>query len=326
MASSHTVTVGVPVYQGELYVEEALRSVQRQTHEDFEVIISLDGPQPEAQELCRPFLHDPRFRLVTQPERLGWVGNINWLMAQVATPYWCYHQQDDLLDPRCFEVLVDHARHAPEGAVFFADIEAFGSLSAKFSQSSVTGSATARQLALVFEHYPAVAFRGLTRVEALRFAGAIPPNEVDSFACDTVWMAAMARSGELRRVPVELFRKRYHTGSEHMKWFSWPIEKRTKAWVVHCAAMLRQAMLVEATAQQRRLLWLAAVGRLVSSHAAHTYLPLASWSAAERASLLHAFYEYVTTATSIDLPALLEGSWTEIQRWTTGFSGLAAEE
>src|SRR5215211_7387303 len=112
--STETVTIGVPVYRGELFIEETLRSIQMQTHQDIEVIISLDGPQPEAEELCEPFLKDPRFRLSIQPKRLGWVGNINWLMSQVETPYWCYHQQDDLIDARYIEVLVDYARQTPQ--------------------------------------------------------------------------------------------------------------------------------------------------------------------------------------------------------------------
>jgi hypothetical protein len=325
MSPTDTVTIGVPVYRGELFIEEALRSIQNQTHREIEVIISLDGSQPVAAEFCRPFLKDSRFRLVTQSERLGWVGNLNWLMARVATPYWCYHQQDDLMDPRYLEVLVEQARRSPEGAVFYCDIEAFGALSAKFIQSSVTGSAVARQLALLYEHFPAVAFRGLTRVEALSFAGGIPTNEIESFACDTVWMAAMARWGELRRVPRELYRKRYHAANEHMKWFGWPVEKRTKAWIIHCAAMLEQAMLVEATAQDRRLLWLAAIGRLASSPPAMNYLPIADWTRAERASLLEAFFDYVRS-TSVDIPGLLEGSWKTIQQWTREFCWLPSAE
>lgn len=321
MPTKDTVTVGVPVYRGERFLEETLLSIQNQTHREIEVIISLDSPQPHAEELCEPFVRDSRFRLVTQPERLGWVGNLNWLMAQVHTAYWCLQPQDDLMDPRYLEVLVDHARRVPEGAVFYCDIEAFGSLSSTLIQPSVTGSASSRQLALLYEHLPAVAFRGLTRVEALHLSGGIPANEVESFACDTVWMAAMARWGELWRVPVPLYRKRYHPANEHTRWLGWPEERRAKAWSVHCAAMLEQAMLVKATVQERRLLWLAAVERLTSSRTAIKYLPVDSWTGEQRASLFDAFTEYVRRAVSADITGLLEGSWEEIRQWTRGVYG-----
>lgn len=325
MATADTVTLGVPVYNGEPFIEEALRSVLDQTHQDFEVIISLDGPQPAAEALCRPFLNDPRFRLVTQPQRLGWVGNINWLLAHVTTPYWSYHQQDDVLDPRCLEVLVDHARSTPEGAVFFGDIEGFGLLAETFTQASVTGNACARQLAVLYEHFNAVAFRGLTRVEAVRRAGGLRDNEFDSFACDTAWMGAMALSGELRRVPVVLSRKRFHAASEHSKWFTWPVEKRTGAWIAHCATVLEQAMLVEASPQERRLLWLAAIGRLTASRMALGYLPIAAWTRAERGAFLDAFVDYVRAAGRADIPALLDDDWPQIVSWTRGFAWLPPE-
>src|SRR5579884_1352008 len=200
MPASRAVTVGVPVYRGERFVEETLRSLQAQTHREMIVAISLDGPDPVAEALCRPFLDDPRFRLVVQPERLGWAGNISRLMASTETPYWCYQQQDDLLDPRYLEVLVDHAELTPNAAIVYCDIEAFGALSGTFTQPSVIGSGSGRQLALLYEGLAAVAFRGVTRLEALRNAGAIPSNEVDDFAAETVWMAAAARWGDLVRV------------------------------------------------------------------------------------------------------------------------------
>ena len=317
MSEPDTVTVGVPVYRGERFIEETLHSIQRQTHRHIEVIISLDGPDARVEAMCEPFTRDPRFRIVVQPGRLGWVGNLTWLMSHVRTPWWCYQQQDDLLDPRYLEVLLDSARNAPEAAVVFCDIEAFGEYRATFVQPSVTGSAAARQLALLYEHHAAVAFRGLTRVEAL--ASGIPPNEIDSFACETVWMAAAARFGELRRVPGTLYQKRYHDDNEHTKRSRWPVEKRTIAWIVHCAAMLEQAMLVEATAQERRLLWLAAAGRLTSPRTAGRFLPLAELDSAQRASMLETFFDRARALPGVDICALLEASWDDVRRWTNAF-------
>lgn len=313
------VTVGVPVYQGDLFLQEALAAIQNQTHRNMRVIISLDGPQPASEQLCRPFLKDARFRLVTQPERLGWVGNINWLMAQVETPFWYCHMQDDLVSPRYIEVLAGLARWLPKAAVVYCDIEAFGLLGSRIVQSSVTGSPVQRQLSLLRKHYSAVAFRGLTRVEALRQAGGIPANQAENFSADTVWMAAVARWGELRRVPLRLYQKRYHTRNEHSRWSRWPIEKRTRAWMVHCADMLEQAMCVEASGRERRLLWLATVERLGASGLARRHLPLASWSPAERGRLLETFFAYVETERPIDLPAWLAEDWNHIQHWTREF-------
>ena len=318
MAAGGSVTIGLPVWRGEEFLEEALRSAQAQTYANFVCFISLDGPDPACEEICRPFLRDPRFRLVVQPERLGWVGNINWLMAHVETEFWTYHQQDDILDARYLEVLVDYARRTPDAALAYADIEAFGTHAATFTQPSVTGSASARQLALMYDHIAGVGFRGLTRAEAL--AGGIPLNEVDGFASPLAWMASVARFGELHRVPQTLSRKRYHAGNVHTKWDLWPVEKRTRAWMVHCASMFEQAMLVDAGPPERRLLWLAAVTRLMSPRTAARHVPLAAMDAAERTALLESFFDYVRTVKNLDVSGLLDASWDDVHRWTTGFS------
>jgi glycosyltransferase involved in cell wall biosynthesis len=320
-----TVTIGVPVYRGELFIEETLRSIQMQTHQDIEVIISLDGPQPAVEELCRPFLKDPRFRLSIRPNRLGWVGNINWLMSQVETPYWCYQQQDDLLDPRYIEVLIDYARQTPQAAVVYGDLLTFGTRNRKYAEPSVTGSAAARQFTLLGKKSGWLPFRGLTRVEALRYAGEIRPNEAKNFGADVTWMAAVARWGELRRVPGELYRKRFHAENETNKWLTYSDEKFARVYMVHCADMLEQAMLVQATTQERRLLWLAAIGRLFARRTASRYLRLASWSSAEYVSLLDAFVEHVRLAKGIDIPGLLEANWKDIQLWTRRFYYLPSE-
>src|SRR5689334_3859844 len=104
------VTVGVPVYRGAPYLEDALLRVEKQTHRNLEVIISLDGPDPVCEEICTRFLADPRFRMVVQPERLGWEGNISWLMSQAQGAFWYFQQQDDLVDATYVEVLLDHLK------------------------------------------------------------------------------------------------------------------------------------------------------------------------------------------------------------------------
>jgi glycosyltransferase involved in cell wall biosynthesis len=112
-----SVTVGVPVFRGAAFVAETLRSIEAQAHGDLRVLISIAGPDEESEEACRPFLEDPRFELVVQPENVGWAENLNSLMARVETDFWCYQPHDDLLDPRYPEVLVEHAAGAPEAAV-----------------------------------------------------------------------------------------------------------------------------------------------------------------------------------------------------------------
>ena len=82
-----TVTVCVPAYNAAGWIADTLDSIAGQTFADFRVVISLDRSEDESESVCRRYLADPRFELVVQPNRLGWVGNVNALIARVETPF-----------------------------------------------------------------------------------------------------------------------------------------------------------------------------------------------------------------------------------------------
>jgi len=77
MNGADHVTVCVPVHNGRDFVAETLTAIQRQTHPNLTVLISDDASDDGSAEICRAFTRDPRFRLVVQPERLGWIRNCN---------------------------------------------------------------------------------------------------------------------------------------------------------------------------------------------------------------------------------------------------------
>jgi GT2 family glycosyltransferase len=318
------ITIGVPVYRGKLFLEESLTSVQNQTYREIEVIMSLDGPDPECEEICENFLSDSRFRLVIQPRRLDWMDHTNWLMSQVQTQFWHLQEQDDVIEPRFLATLMEYACDHPNVAAVYGDVRTFGFTDMEITMSSVIGSAVMRQLKLIYEHFQAVAPLGLIRTEALRMSGGLQANDFENFAADTALMAGLARWGELHRVPLELYRKRIHTESTHATWWEWAMDRRYKAWQAHCLAMLQQSLLIEAPPQDRRLLWLAVIQRLVTPQKSH-FLRTAELTVAERVDILDSFLKRARTS-SIDIPVILDAAWDEIDSWTKGFYWLEPKE
>jgi glycosyltransferase involved in cell wall biosynthesis len=68
------VCVAVPVWRGADYVAETLESVLRQRGAELTIVVSVDGGDETSAAACRPFLADPRVRLLVQPRRLPWHG------------------------------------------------------------------------------------------------------------------------------------------------------------------------------------------------------------------------------------------------------------
>jgi hypothetical protein len=313
------VTIGVPVYRGRRFLEESLKSVVSQTYEDFNVIISVDKPDPDSEQICRQFLTDSRFKMILQPRQLGWMGNMNWLMSQVETEFWHLQEQDDVMEPDFLALLVAYARANPTVATVYSDIRIFGIQDVSIVQQSLIGSAFLRQMTLLHEHHQGVALHGLSRAKAMRATGGIPGNEVENFLTETAWMAGMARWGELHRIPMELYRKRLHGENTLLGWFTWPRDKRLAAWQCHCLDMLEQALQIESNEHERRLLWLTAVKRLVSSRTANCIIEVAGLTSAERMMMLDGFLRRARTSTTLNVSGMLDADWNEIDAWTRGF-------
>jgi glycosyltransferase involved in cell wall biosynthesis len=317
---SAQVTIGVPVFRGERFLGEAVDSILAQTHRDWQVVFSVDGPDPECEQMCEQYLRDPRFSLSVQPERLGWVRNIDWLQQQADSEFWYYHQQDDLVEPTFLDVLIDEARRWPDAAVVYCDMDGFGARDLRFARPSLVGSPVARQLSMLTDQFAGVAFRGLTRVTAIRdTGGGMVRNDAGDFAADTVWIATMATWGDLIRVPTTLYHKRYHDENVHSVWMAWNRNQRVEAWIVHCHDLLEVSTRVPAQRSERWLLWLATVIRLTTSRAT-PYLPWAELTDGDRVAMTDDLLDRIRLLGRIDLPDLLDTTWPDIRRRSIEFA------
>lgn len=318
---SEFVAVGVPAYRGTEYVAETLRSIEQQTHRDLDVLISVDGADEETAAACAPFLKDSRFKMVVQPTQLGWVRNINWLMEKNQCPFWYYHQQDDLVDPSYVSTLLAHARANPRAAVTYCDIQCFGTKTPYIQQHSVLGSAAAREIALIVGHYRAVAFRGLVRQSALQQTRGVRENEVENFSSESVWMASIARAGELHRVPQALYRKRLHTNNVHIKWRRWSLQKRMKAWQVHCRDVFMEASQAEASLPDCRLMWAASVARLTSPIASGC-IPVSTFDSSARQAMLEGLFSNLAPRDVAHVEATLDLVFDDIMTLSRAMLGV----
>jgi Glycosyl transferase family 2/Sulfotransferase family len=236
------VFIAVPVYKGQDFVQETLRSIQRQEHADFKVCISVDGDDQVSAEACEPFLRDPRFAMHVQPRQLGWAGNLNWLIDRCDGDFFCFWQQDDLAATSYLSRLVAHAAREPDAACVFSDVQWFGSRIDRVETPSLTGFALERVLQQIERGYYAPFF-GLVPAVVLERVGPVRLTPHDSPLEDQVWLATLVAQGPWHRVPGTLYFKRGHTAETHLKWEGSTNDAfRRLTWLEWGAGMLQAAM------------------------------------------------------------------------------------
>ncbi|SDJ36508.1 Glycosyl transferase family 2 [Frankineae bacterium MT45] len=101
------VSVLVPTYNGERYLDAALSCLQEQTYRNLEVLIRDDGSTDATAEIAARYTDtDPRFHYVVAPSNSGSTGNMIELLKLASGEYIKVLNQDDLLAPRCIERLL----------------------------------------------------------------------------------------------------------------------------------------------------------------------------------------------------------------------------
>lgn len=94
------VSLGVPVYNGEKYLREALDSVVAQDVDGLEIVISDNASNDSTEAICREYAaDDPRIRYVRQPRNIGGVPNLNFVLNAARSPWFKWAFYDDVLRP-----------------------------------------------------------------------------------------------------------------------------------------------------------------------------------------------------------------------------------
>ncbi len=97
------VSVGIPVYNAECYIELAIESVLSQTFADFELIISDDRSTDGTEKIIRSF-QDPRIRYIkNEDNKFKAPGNFNNCIDHSRGEYVYIFHADDLMFPNNIE-------------------------------------------------------------------------------------------------------------------------------------------------------------------------------------------------------------------------------
>ena len=114
------VSVVVPSYQNEAYIEETIRSVLAQTFTDFELVVADHGSSDRTWAILQQFTSDPRVRLLTTEPGGGAERNWNRVTGQARGELVKLVCGDDLLEPRALAEQVAAFDAHDDGVVLVA--------------------------------------------------------------------------------------------------------------------------------------------------------------------------------------------------------------
>lgn len=120
MTGAPIVTVGLPVFNGEDFLESSVRSILDQTLVDLELVILDNASDDATEDICRRLAgEDDRIRYYRNKSNIGASANYNKVFGLARGTYFKWAAHDDICHPKMLEMCVD-ALEACESDVVMA--------------------------------------------------------------------------------------------------------------------------------------------------------------------------------------------------------------
>jgi glycosyltransferase involved in cell wall biosynthesis len=207
------VSIGLPVYNGERYLQAALDSILGQTFEDFELVIADNASTDATETICRTAAaSDQRIRYHRNETNIGGHPNHNRVFDLSVGEYFRWAAYDDLLAPDFLKHCVAVLDEDPDVVLCFSLFDTIDQDGHVVGLSDppppVLKGDTPHERLREFWHWPSVhqVIYGLIRREALL---RIPPMGI-WYGADRATLLDLALLGRFERVDLPLFLHREH--------------------------------------------------------------------------------------------------------------------
>ena len=135
MMSSDLVSVVIPVYNSERYLEECLDSVISQTYQNVEIIVVDDGSTDSSLEILKKY--SDKVSVFSQKNN-GLASALNLGISKMNGHWLKWFSPDDVMYPHTIEILVDEAKKHPDNTITYSNwniIDGTGNILREFHES-----------------------------------------------------------------------------------------------------------------------------------------------------------------------------------------------
>tara|TARA_B100001750_G_scaffold197565_1_gene170264 strand:- start:138 stop:1019 length:882 start_codon:yes stop_codon:yes gene_type:complete len=118
MVNTNLVSVVIPVYNSEKYVEECINSILNQTYENIEIIVVDDGSEDSSLEILENF--SDKIKIFSQ-ENQGLASSLNLGISKINGNWLKWFSPDDVMYSKTIETLVNTAKQCSEDTILYSD-------------------------------------------------------------------------------------------------------------------------------------------------------------------------------------------------------------
>jgi glycosyltransferase involved in cell wall biosynthesis len=218
-ADSPLVSIGLPVHNGEQYLEASIRSLLGQSYRNIELIICDNASTDATRSMCeRVAESDSRVRYHRNETNVGGANNHNLTFTLSKGKYFRWAAHDDIVEPELIERCVDVLENNENVVVCHTDFVQIDEDSQVIEHVSRNHCSSAN---------PADRFAAMSTARdfceetyGLMRADIFGRTELqqDYTGSDRTLMSEIALYGPFHNIEQTLFQKRMHGGNQYIDW------------------------------------------------------------------------------------------------------------
>ena len=148
------VCIGIPVYNGEKFLRNALDCLLNQSYENIEIIISDDTSTDSTKSICEVYMKkDLRIKYILQKENLGAFHNFNFVLTQAKSKYFMWAEVDDKWEPEFIEKNIAVLESNPKIVGSISEVSWYGEKIIRGKSSVLKNLLKFRKTYDIFEEY-----------------------------------------------------------------------------------------------------------------------------------------------------------------------------
>lgn len=229
-SKSPLVSIGMPVYNGERFIKQAIDSLLAQDFQDFELIISDNASKDKTGEICKQYAEkDDRIRYCRNDVNIGMGANFKKVLDIATAPYFMCVAHDDIWEPSYISKLIRIMESDKSIVLAFSDfdnIDENGKQTRTYPKIlKLSSSETIFKRLLQFIMFEesegkANLVCGIMRLNTLKEIGSF--NKIlGEWAADMLLVFSMLFKGNFYIIDELLFHKRIGGVSSHRKMSRW---------------------------------------------------------------------------------------------------------
>ena len=206
------VSIGMPIYNSEKFIRQALDSLLKQDYEHFEVIISDNHSTDATREICLDYAaRDGRLRYFRNEMNVGAIRNFNKVFEISQGEYFMWHAHDDYKESNyissCLNIFGTHPN------IILCCSNALLNEKGRFRELrenfNTMGMSPNKRFRKILWNNSCASIYGLMRRSVLGKTGLFR----DTIGSDNLLLAELSLMGEFYQLPLFLFKVEIRSGS-----------------------------------------------------------------------------------------------------------------